>query len=52
MNKVRWADMTDDEPEPEPAPSVVVTKHGIKVSYVPPHLRASDKTKPPVDDKK
>jgi hypothetical protein len=53
MSKVRWADMTDDDPEPEPVPSVIVTKHGVKISYVPPHLRPSpDKTKTPVNDKK
>ena len=54
MSKLRWADMTDDdpEPEPEPVPSVNVTKQGVKVSYVPPHLRPSDKTKTPVNDKK
>ena len=54
MSKIRWADMTDDdpEPEPEPVPSVNVTKHGVKVSYVPPHLRAPDKTKNLVNDKK
>lgn len=27
MKKVRWADMTDDDPEPP----VTVSKHGIKV---------------------
>jgi hypothetical protein len=55
MSKLRWADMTDDypEPEPEPEPSVIVTKHGVKVSYVPPHLRPpSDKTKTPLNNKK
>jgi len=54
MSKLRWADMTDDdpEPEPEPVPSVIVTKHGVKVAYVPPHQRASDKTKSPLNDKK
>ena len=54
MSKLRWADMTDDDPEPapEPVPSVIVTKHGVKVAYVPPHLRPSDKTKSPLNDKK
>lgn len=57
MSKVRWADMTDDDPEPPPpdtppAPSVSVTKHGVKVAYVPPHLRVSDKTKPIINNKK
>lgn len=45
MGKVRWADMTDDEPlEPSPPPATV-SKHGIKIK--PP-----DKTKPPVPIKK
>ena len=30
MKKVAWADMTDDEPS-KPSPSVIVSKHGIKV---------------------
>ena len=54
MSKVRWADMTDDDlgPPPEPPePPVCVTKHGIKVAYVPPHLRVPVKTKPPVNNK-
>lgn len=54
MSKLRWADMTDDdpEPEPEPVPSVIVTKHGVKIAYVPPHMRPSDKTKSSLNDKK
>lgn len=50
MEKPRWADMTDDDPiEIEPTPSV--TKHGIKVSYVPPHLRGPHKSSTPIDIK-
>ena len=50
MSKPRWADMTDDDPidfefEIEPT----VTKHGIKVTYVPPHLRGPHKSSQPVD---
>jgi hypothetical protein len=47
MDKVHWADMTDDDPiEPyvvELEIPVVISKHGIKVkksvasAYVPPH---------------
>lgn len=53
MDKVRWADITDDEPfifdiEIEPQP---VTRHGIKVNYVPPHLRDPHKSSAPVDIK-
>jgi hypothetical protein len=52
MEKPRWADMTDDDPiefdfEIEPT----VTKHGIKVSYVPPHLRGPHKSSAPIDIK-
>lgn len=56
MNK-RWADMTDDDPidpyvcDPPLEIPVTISKHGIKVSYVPPHQR-QDKTKPPVVSKK
>ena len=46
----RWADMDDDEPLDLDVP-VVITKHGVKVNYVPPHLRP-DKTKNLVDNKK
>jgi hypothetical protein len=54
MDKPRWADMTDDDPfdfEIEIEPTPVVTKHGIKVSYVPPHLRGSHKSSAPIDIK-
>ena len=49
MHKPRWADMTDDDPPVE----VPVTKHGIKVTYVPPHLRpvVTHKSSVPVDSK-
>lgn len=56
MNK-RWADMTDDDPVEqwvhvdELEIPVVITKHGIKVKKVPPHLR-EDKTKPLDNSKK
>lgn len=57
MSKVRWADMTDDDSEfPEPTS---ISRHGVRIksppppprpkSYVPPHLRPSDKTKKPVN---
>lgn len=46
--KIRWADMTDDDDLDVP---VVISKHGIKVAYVPPHQRP-DKTKKPLDSKK
>lgn len=57
MEKVRWADLTDDDPIPpyEVEPPVAVSKHGIKIKkdastkYVPPHRQ--DKTTPPVKDK-
>jgi hypothetical protein len=41
--------MTDDDPPVE----VPVTKHGIKVTYVPPHLRpvVPHKSSVPVDSK-
>jgi hypothetical protein len=39
--------MTDDDPIEMP-----VTKHGIKVTYVPPHLRPTPyKSSTPVDSK-
>ena len=38
--KLRWADMTDDDPIEVP-----VSRHGIKVAYIPPHLRTT-KTEP------
>ena len=47
MDKPRWADMTDDDPIEMP-----VTKHGIKVTYVPPHLRPTPhKSSTPVHSK-
>ncbi len=59
MSKLRWADITDDDPIEDLEIPVVISKHGIKVKkhapspppYVPPHQR-QDKTKPLVDDKK
>jgi hypothetical protein len=54
MEKPRWADMTDDDPiefEFEIEPTPVVTKHGVKVSYVPPHLRGPHKSSAPIDIK-
>ena len=48
MDKPRWADMTDDDPIEIPT----VTKHGVKVSYVPPHLRGPHKSSKPVVDNK
>ena len=59
MNKVRWADMTDDDPPETLEIPVVISKHGIKVKkpapsppvYVPPHQR-QDKTKPLLEGKK
>lgn len=58
--KLRWADMTDDDWDPPPiAVPVSVTKHGVKVkkrapspppakpTYVPPHLRNQDKNQTP-----
>jgi len=53
----RWADMTDADPiEPwvhddDLEIPVTISKHGIKVKNVPPHLR-QDKTKPTIDSKK
>jgi hypothetical protein len=58
MDKVRWADMTDDDPIPafEVEEPTVISKHGIRIKpapppqkYVPPHLQ--DKTVPPVKGK-
>lgn len=54
MSKPRWADMTDDDPfelEFEIEPTPAVTKHGVKVSYVPPHLRVPHKSSAPIDIK-
>ena len=41
MKKVRWADMTDDDPIP-PYEVEETTRHGVKVlrtAYVPPHRK-------------
>lgn len=60
MGKVRWADMTDDDPiefefeieEPPPTPPPKISRHGIKVAYVPPHLRTEpNKSSKPIDSK-
>ena len=57
MSKVRWADMTDEDPI-EVDISTVISKHGIRIKkdalstpkkYVPPHRQ--DKTVDPVKDK-
>jgi hypothetical protein len=60
MDKVRWADMTDDDPIPayELEEPTVISKHGIRIKkdvpprpekYVPPHRQ--DKTVTPVKGK-
>ena len=58
MDKVRWADMTDDDPIPafEVEEPTVISKHGIRIKtappsqkYVPPHRQ--DKNAPPVKSK-
>jgi hypothetical protein len=58
MDKVRWADMNDDDPIPafEVEEPTVISKHGIRIKiappppkYVPPHRQ--DKTVPPVKGK-
>jgi hypothetical protein len=45
--KVKWADMDDDEPfNITEFPNIEFTKtdkNGIRVSYVPPHLRVDKK---------
>lgn len=51
MKKVLWADMTDDDDPPAPEPNVRVTKHGVKVTYVPPHLRPPLKTQTLLNNK-
>jgi len=48
MEKSRWADITDDDPIEIP---VIVTKHGINVSYVPPHVRVPHKSSEPINIK-
>lgn len=59
MSKTLWADMTDDDPlDPSEfnieIPTVVVSKHGVKVAtYQPPHKKnPADKTKPHISIKK
>lgn len=48
--KVKWADIDDDEPfNITEFPNLQLTKtdkNGIRVAYVPPHLRADKKTAP------
>ena len=51
MDKPRWADMTDDDPIEFDFETPVVTKHGVKVIYVPPHLRGPHKSSAPVNIK-
>lgn len=48
---VKWADISDDEDDPPP-PTVMIDKNGIRVSYVPPHLRKKVKSKTPSNIKK
>ena len=43
--KVSWADITDDD-ELFDVPNVVIDKNGVKVPYVPPHLRKIKKPPP------
>ena len=47
-NKISWADMQDEEDSVVP---VVISKHGIKVKYTPPH-KCSDKTPTRIETKK
>jgi hypothetical protein len=49
---VKWADISDDEDDPRVAqqntgdpPAVMIDKNGIKVAYLPPHLRKRVKSK-------
>lgn len=42
--RVRWADISDDDDDDEPP--TVIDKNGIKVPYVPPHLRKVKKPPP------
>lgn len=37
--KKKWADITDDDPWDPPPEYAIIDKNGIKVTYVPPHLR-------------
>lgn len=41
--RVKWADITDDEPF---EPPTVIDKNGIKIPYIPPHLRKIKKPPP------
>jgi len=44
-----WADIADEEDLVVP---VVISKHGIKVKYTPPHQRSTDKSPARVESKK
>jgi hypothetical protein len=46
--KKSWADIADEE---DTVP-VVISKHGIKVKYTPPHQRSIDKSLERVESKK
>jgi hypothetical protein len=46
MIKKSWADIQDEED------LVVVSKHGIKVKYVPPQQRTADKSSEHLESKK
>lgn len=45
VKKVRWADMEDEEDADPPLPEPQKTRHGVKVTYVPPHLRTKHQLK-------
>jgi hypothetical protein len=47
--KKSWADIADEEDLVVP---VVISKHGIKVKYTPPHQRSIDKSLARVESKK
>jgi hypothetical protein len=49
MSKKSWADIQDEEDLVVP---VVISKHGIKVKYTPPHQRSTDKSLASVESKK
>jgi hypothetical protein len=51
--KVSWADMADEDDLIVQVKDLKqsVTKHGIKVKFVPPHLRPIDKTVKPTHTK-
>ena len=58
MDKVLWADMTDDDPIPafEVEEPTVISKHGIRIKTTPPSQKSvpphrQDKTAPPVKGK-